>query len=371
MRMRDVVRMVGIMVGLVTFALAATAVGAGDVLAWIPHVRMSPEYENIVAALGFEPTATATTDPGELACLLTGRSILLIPEQQETDEDTLEAVGLAVARVLADFLARGGRIVGMSYSRGAEDILRGAGLWAVNDGYDVTGAALAVAVPGHPLTAGVSPAFEGADGSTDFSGLPDDSVILVWDTFDRAPVVFTWQTGGGAVHMLGFDLFEYTPDTAQLLRNALGFATGSPSGPPGGTEVVHDLGVPEIEEILVDLRLTFDRRTDSYGDPVWVLYLDDLAAVLSVDDAAGEAPGRFKYLCLYAGWITGGRVPCETVNAWNRLTRGSRAFVDDDGDVALETDLYVGDGVTLASVRAFVERFARLAGAFADYLAEE
>ncbi|QAA76674.1 MAG: hypothetical protein BIP78_0908 [Candidatus Bipolaricaulis sibiricus] len=341
------------------------------ILAWIPYVRTTPEYDHVVEIVGGRPEETRTTDPAELAALLQGRSVLLIPEQQETTEDVLVALGAEMSSVIRAFLARGGRIVGMSYSKGAEDILRGAGLWDVNDGYDVTGADLAVAVPGHPLTAGVSLAFQGPDGSTDFSGLPDDSVILVWDTFDRAPVVFTWKTGGGAVHMLGFDLFEYTPDTAQLLRNALGFATGSLSGPTGDSEVVHDLGVPEIEEILVDLRLTFDRRTDSYGDPVWVLYLDGLAAVLSVDDAVEETPGRFRYLGLYAGWTTGGRVPCETVNAWNRLTRGSRAFVDNEGDVALETDLYVGDGVTMASARAFVERFARLARVFADYLAEE
>lgn len=108
MKMWGAARMVGIVIGLLAVALGAAAVGTGDVLAWIPYVRMSPEYDNIVAALRFAPATTTTADPGELATLLAGRSVLLIPEQQETEEDTLEALGRAVAPALVSFLERGG-----------------------------------------------------------------------------------------------------------------------------------------------------------------------------------------------------------------------------------------------------------------------
>ena len=342
------------------------------ILAWIPYVRTTPEYDNVVEILGGRPTETATTDPAELEALLAERTVLLIPEQQEADESTLEELGVAVARVLADFLARGGRIVGMTYSLGADDILRGAGLWDVADGYDVTGATLGVALPGHPLTEGVGATFEGADGSTDFFDLPNDAVVLVWDTFDEAPVVFTWETGGGTVVMLGFDLYEYEQATARLVRNAVGMVSEPvvsppPSPDPGG--VVRDLGAADIEEILVDLGLTFDRRTDSRGDPYWVLYLDELTVVLSVDDAVEGSPGRHQYLQLYAGWIAEGVVSCDLVNEWNYRTRGTRAYLDADGDVVLEADLYLRGGVTRETIVEFVERFERLAKAFEAHLA--
>lgn len=344
------------------------------ILAWIPFVRMTPEYDNVVEVLGGRPAETSTTDPAELEALLADRTVLLIPEQYEAEEATLEDLGLAAARVLADFLARGGRIVGMTYSKGADDILRGAGLWDVVDGYDVTGAALAVAVSGHPLVEGVDARFDGADGSTDFSGLPDSAVVLVWDTFDKAPVVFTWETGGGAIIMLGFDLYAYEDATARIVRNAVGIAAQpvvSPLPRPDPDDILRDLGAADIEEILVDLGLTFDRRTDSRGDPYWVLYLDDLTVVLSVDDEVEGSPGRHQYLQLYAGWITEGGASCEVVNEWNYRTRGGRAYLDADGDVVLESDLYVRGGLTQEAIVQFFKRFERLAKAFEAHLAGE
>lgn len=360
MKMRDAARTLGIVIGLLIGVLGTTAVETGDVLAWIPYVRMTPEYDHVVEALGGHPAQTATTGPEELEVALVGRTVLLIPEQQEVDEETLEALGLAVAAVLTDFLAQGGCIVGMSYSKGADDVLRGAGLWNVTDGYDVTGASLAVALSRHPLAAGVPAAFEGTDGSTDFSDLPDDAVVLVWDTFDEAPVVFTWETGGGTIIMLGFDFYAYTAATAQLLRNAIGVSAVVVDRPDDvSNEVVRDLGVADIEAMLVDHRLTFDRRTDSYGDPFWVLYLDAATVLLFVDDEIEGATGRFQFLQLYAGWIAEGAVSCDLVNEWNRLTRGSRAYLDSAGDVVLEADLYLRGGVTWDTLRQFFERFER------------
>jgi len=198
-----------------------------SVVAWIPYVRMTPEYDNVVAVLGFRPAETRTTDPAELASLLIDEAVLLIPEQQEASEAALEDLGRANASALSDFLSRGGRIVGMSYAKGADDILRGAGLWNVTDGYDVTWSTLAVAVPEDPLARGVPavPAeYEGPDGSTDFQGLPEGAVVVVWDPFDEAPVVFRWETLGGTVIMLGFDYYEYNCATSTVLCNAVGVA---------------------------------------------------------------------------------------------------------------------------------------------------
>lgn len=364
--------MLWLLLGVLSVSVGSTAMDAAvaaDVLAWIPYVRITPEYDHVVEVLGGHLAHTATTDPEELRAALLGRTVLLIPEQQETDEETLEALGLAVAAALTDFLAQGGRIVGMSYSQGADDVLRGAGLWNVTDGYDVTGASLAVALPRHPLVGGVPVAFEGTDGSTDFLGLPDDAVVLVWDTFDEAPVVFTWETGGGTIVMLGFDLFEYTTATAQLLRNAIGVSAVVGDRPDDvSNEVVHDLGVADIEEMLVDRGLTFDRRTDSYDDPFWVLYLDAMTILLFVDDETGEASGRFQFLLLYAGWVAEGAVSCDLVNEWNRLARGSRAYLDSAGDVVLEADLYLHGGVTRDTLRQFFDRFERSVSRFETHV---
>ena len=60
MTMREVVRRVGAWIAVLTAVLGATAVAAGDVVAWIPYARITPEYDNVVAILGFRPTETTT-----------------------------------------------------------------------------------------------------------------------------------------------------------------------------------------------------------------------------------------------------------------------------------------------------------------------
>lgn len=342
------------------------------VLAWIPYVRLTPEYGNVVEILGARPAETATTDPAELEALLAEKTVLLIPEQQMTDEGTLERLGLAVADVLAGFLARGGRIVGMTYGKGADDILRGAGLWQVTDAYDVTGAVLGVALPDHPLAQGVSAQFEGTDGSTDFWDLPEGATVVVWDTFDEAPVVFWWETRGGTVVMLGFDAYEYTKATAQLLVNAVDLARATPAKPTAVRDgVVRDLDAAEIEAMLVALGYTLDARTDSYGDPFWVIYLDPATVALFVDDPVDSAPGRYQYLQLFALWATAGEISYEKVNDWNRISRGSRAYLDEEGDVVLESDLYLRDGVSRDTVTQFFQRFEQSVIRFKAYLGME
>jgi len=369
MTMHEVVRRVGAWVAVLTAVFGATAVAAGDVVAWIPYARITPEYDNVVAILGFRPTETTTTDPAELDLLLAGRPVLLIPEQSEAEERALEELGLATATVLTGFLAQGGRIVGLTYSQGAEDILRGAGLWAVTDDYNVTGGDIAIALPTDPLARDVPARYEGPDGSTDFANLPRDAVVVAWDTVDEAPVVFRWETRGGTVVMLGFDCYEYNDATAQLLTNAVEVALGTPVE-PAADNVVQDLGPADIEDILIQLGYTFDRRTDDYGDPAWVIYLNVATVALFVDDPVEDAPGRYQYLQLYAGWLTGGATPCEVVNAWNQAKRGSRAYLDEDGDVALEADLYLRGGVTRDTIAEFLERFERILPIFLDHLHE-
>lgn len=240
----------------------------------------------------------------------------------------------------------------------------------MNGGYNVTGWTLGVARTDHPLATGVPTRFPAPDGSTDFYGLPEGATVVVWNTYDKAPVVFTWEVGGGRSSSSGST--STSRPRPRYAFSATPWDCRPPLPPPP-----HPNGLsatwayPRSRGASPDLGLTFDRRTDPYGDPVWVLYFDDLTAILSVDDAAEEAPGRLRYLGLYAGWTTGGEVSCKALNAWNRLTRGSRAHLDEEGDAALESERCLGDGVTLATVPAFIERFGRLARAFADYLAGE
>lgn len=342
---------------------------ASSVLAWIPYVRVTPEYDNLVKILGFRPAETKTTDPADLELQLGGKSVLIIPEQHETDEATLEDLGYSVSDVLVAFLERGGRIVGMTFGNGAEDILRGAEIWSCGDGWDVRNANLAVALPDDPLAEGVAPEFTGPDGSTDFWDVPDDAIVIVWDPTDEAPVVFLWATQGGTVVMLGFDYYAYNDATARLLRNAVGVTTTSQLPTVVTMDAVYrDLSAADIERVLTELGLTFERKTDAVGDPYWSFRLEGTRAALFVYDETAEGSGRYAELQLYAGFVMTPSPSCALINDWNRRYRGSRAYLDRDNDSIIESDLYLRGGATWDAIKEFIERFGRMATAFKDHI---
>ncbi|HDS29066.1 MAG TPA: WD40 repeat domain-containing protein, partial [Candidatus Acetothermia bacterium] len=175
---------------------------APAVLAWIPCTDEAEEYANVTTALGFEPDVTRTRNPDELALLLDGVVTLLIPEQETCSESGLADMGADCAEALLRFLDAGGTIVGMTYWRGAEDILRGAGILpGVDDALDATGDTLTVVAPDHPLARGVAASFTGRDGSTGFSGVSADANVVV-EHGSGQPVVFVQQVGAGTVIML-------------------------------------------------------------------------------------------------------------------------------------------------------------------------
>lgn len=345
-------------------------VDASSVLAWIPYVRVTPEYDNVVKILGFRPTETKTTDPAELELQLAEKSVLIIPEQQETDETSLEDLGNSVSDVLVGFLKRGGRIVGMTFGKGADDILRGAGIWSCGDGWDVRGANLAVALPGDPLADGVAPQFTGPDGSTDFSDVPEDATIVVWDPTDGAPVVFQWTSQGGTIVMLGFDFFAYNEATARLLRNAVqASAIDTTPTPPVPTCAVHyDLSAADIERLLTEMKITFERGTDKVGDPYWSFPLEGTEVFLTVDDQTAEGSGRYQFLQFYVFFLKTPSPSCATINDWNLRKRGSRAYLDADNDPVLESDLYLRGGVTWDTIKQFVERFGASVKSFKSHI---
>ncbi len=70
---------------------------------------------------------------------------------------------------------------------------------------------------------------------------------------------------------------------------------------------------------------------------------------------------------LYAVF-TGRKITLNRINDWNREHRFSKAYLDNDGDAALESDLDFDGGVTGATIGNFFALFARSIEAFSDHL---
>ncbi len=66
--------------------------------------------------------------------------------------------------------------------------------------------------------------------------------------------------------------------------------------------------------------------------------------------------------------ISGVKVSYQDVNTWNRTKRLSRAFLDNENDPVLESDLLANAGMSPKHVTEFLRVFADLAAAFHAFI---
>lgn len=74
-------------------------------------------------------------------------------------------------------------------------------------------------------------------------------------------------------------------------------------------------------------------------------------------------------LQLYYG-VGGVRCPFEPINEWNKQHRHSRAYLDDEQDPVIESDLLSDGGMSQAKLEMFVRTFQMSAGQFLELLGE-
>lgn len=68
--------------------------------------------------------------------------------------------------------------------------------------------------------------------------------------------------------------------------------------------------------------------------------------------------------------IGGVRCPLEAINQWNKEHRHSRAYIDDENDPVLESDLLSDGGVSQEKLTIFVRAFQISAGQFQQLLVQ-
>ncbi|WP_038057633.1 YbjN domain-containing protein [Thermus amyloliquefaciens] len=133
-----------------------------------------------------------------------------------------------------------------------------------------------------------------------------------------------------------------------------------------GQALVKGLTPAETEEVLKGAGWAYEKtdlrefRLEMAGlEKVW----------LSLDYCQEE---RCGVLTLSAGFTLAKPLGLEAVNAWNRERRFSRAFLDEEGTVWVESDLDLTGGVSLGAVEAFLELFAaETLPAFMDHIGFE
>jgi len=120
----------------------------------------------------------------------------------------------------------------------------------------------------------------------------------------------------------------------------------------------------EVEALLKSGSYRYERVEDK-GQVYFRLRLAGLRAALYLLDCQ---EGRCESLQLYAGFSMEKPPTLERINAWNREKRFSQAYLDEDGDPALESELDLEGGVTRQAIISFLETFEVSLSRFATWI---
>lgn len=139
-------------------------------------------------------------------------------------------------------------------------------------------------------------------------------------------------------------------------KNALGslllllaLLIGAPARAADAT-VVDTLSPLQVEAMLNELGYT-GREIDEDGDIV--LRMQGYNVLVLVGSYDGV------YMAMVAAFA-GTRATLQDVNTWNREKRFARAYLDTDGDPAIEAELDMAGGVTIGRLKDFLQTFGQL-----------
>ena len=202
---------------------------APKILAYVEYTDYYQDYPNTLRAIesSFGPNYELTElwDYTQLDLMLSGKDILLIPDQEYASLSTMQMIGSEWSETLNEFLEDGGVIIlcdGFWGYGGTYGILTGAELMSIDYTNYRSNYLLHVADPSDPLTEGVSSSFVGPYYTVSFA--TEETNVVVEDDW-HYPVVIHKEVNRGHIVLLGFDYESSNADTEQILGNTVALAS--------------------------------------------------------------------------------------------------------------------------------------------------
>jgi hypothetical protein len=197
-------------------------VGSKNILAYIQYSdnSASGEYQNTLTAIrsaGTNFTVTEMTNYTQLSTLLPGRNVLLIPEQENTNNSTLQSIGTTWAVTLQDFVNNGGVVIVCDCSAGY-GILNGAGLMNITSSSGYYDQSVNVIAPDDPVAQGVPSTYIACNGSLYYT-TTESRVVVQRPGY--GPVVINKESGLGNVVLIGHDYFASNAQQNRIVGNAV------------------------------------------------------------------------------------------------------------------------------------------------------
>jgi hypothetical protein len=197
-------------------------VGIRRVLVYSQFADMSTggEYDNTIKAIdstGTNFAVTDLTDYTELASMLPGHQILLVPEQERASLTQLFDIGREWAPILQNFVSTGGAVIQCDYDQ-KYGILTGGGLMNITTSSDFSRQSVYVMAPDSPITQGVASPYTAGRYSSHYYTTDGKAVV---ERAGYGPVVIHKMIGRGHVVLIGHDYFESNPDQDRIVGNAV------------------------------------------------------------------------------------------------------------------------------------------------------
>ncbi len=117
--------------------------------------------------------------------------------------------------------------------------------------------------------------------------------------------------------------------------------------------------------VLDSMNIEYEQRTDGVGDPLFAFEIEGYTVRLFTFGCEGDTCSSLQ---MYAGFSMSTPPALKDINKWNMEKRFSRAYLDDEGDPVVESDLDLEGGVSLGAVREFIETFELVLIAYAEHI---
>lgn len=115
-------------------------------------------------------------------------------------------------------------------------------------------------------------------------------------------------------------------------------------------------------------RAGFTAEVKTQGREVTVLGRIDTLPFQAFLGNCSPSGGGCTDIELYAGFSGGQKIPLERINGWNARTRYARAYLDEDGDPALQMDLSLQGGISADSLRGHLQTWGMALETYAAFI---
>lgn len=140
----------------------------------------------------------------------------------------------------------------------------------------------------------------------------------------------------------------------------------TPLPPSADSPILTHVKVDDVIAVLDEMEIKFEQTIDNEGDPKLVFDIDEYRTSLFFYSCNAELECRS--LLLYSAYSLTDGGSLENVNNWNQRKRFTRAFMEKDGDITLESDLQVEGGITPGAIKEFIFRFQRMLPEFLKHI---